>query len=107
MEKLGIDAQVVDEILDDIETASVRDSIKPLLRYCRKLAVEPAAVTQRDAEAVFAAGWDEEAFHRAVLIVCRFSFMNRLTLGLGLTPMSAKQASDFSDACVAYALRSH
>jgi len=33
---------------------------------------------------VFAAGWDERALHDAILVCCRFNFMNRLTLGHGL-----------------------
>jgi hypothetical protein len=41
-------------------------------------------MTQHDADAVFAAGWDEAALHDAVLTVCLFNFMNRLVEGHGV-----------------------
>ena len=37
-----------------------------------------------DAEAVFAAGWDERALHDAVLVCALFNFMNRMVEGLGI-----------------------
>ncbi|HSM19109.1 MAG TPA: peroxidase-related enzyme [Hyphomicrobiales bacterium] len=82
----GIEQEVVDALLDDIETAPVEETFKPLFRFVRKLAVEPAALTRADAEAVFAAGWSEDALQSAILVTCRFSFMNRLVMGHGLTP---------------------
>ena len=41
-------------------------------------------MTPGDAEAVFAAGWDERALHDAVNVVCLFNFMNRLVEGHGV-----------------------
>jgi hypothetical protein len=35
-------------------------------------------VTDADFEACRAAGWDDNAIHDAVVIVCLFNFMNRL-----------------------------
>jgi len=81
---LGYPEGITDELSDDIETATVEDTMKPILRYVRKLALEPNKMVQGDADAVFAAGWDERALRDAVTICCVFSFMNRLTLGLGI-----------------------
>ncbi len=81
---LGYPNGITDQLADDIETAAVEEEIKPILRYVRKLAVEPQKMVQGDAEAVFAAGWDERALHDAIAICCAFSFMNRLTLGHGI-----------------------
>ena len=38
-----------------------------------------------DAEAVFAAGWHEQALHDAVSVCSLFNLMNRLVDGLGVT----------------------
>jgi hypothetical protein len=44
-------------------------------------------MTQADADAVYAAGWNERALYDAVLVCCLFNFMNRVVEGLGLTPI--------------------
>ena len=41
-------------------------------------------MVQADADAVFAAGWDERALHDAVCVACLFNFMNRLVEGHGV-----------------------
>jgi uncharacterized peroxidase-related enzyme len=86
MELYGIMQEVVDALLADIATAPVRESFKPLFRFVRKLAVDPAALSQADADAVYEAGWTEEALQSAIAVTCRFSFMNRLVMGHGLNP---------------------
>ncbi|MDX1483069.1 MAG: peroxidase-related enzyme [Alphaproteobacteria bacterium] len=84
--KLGADEAVFEPLLQDIETAPVREEMKPLLAFVRKLTLTPARVTQADVDAVFAAGWDEQSVHEAICVCARFSMMNRLTLGHGLIP---------------------
>ena len=42
----------------------------------------PTRMTQADA--VFAAGWDEAALHSAIAVCCVFNFMNRLVDGHGI-----------------------
>lgn len=84
MELHGIEQRVVDALLEDIESAPVEDRLKPIFAFARKLTLEPATLSQDDADAVFAAGWDEEALHAAIAVVCRFNFMNRLVMGHGL-----------------------
>ena len=78
------------------ETATVEPKLKTLLAYVRKLAATPNAVTQADADAVFAAGWDEHALHDAICVTARAAFMQRLVQGHGFTPLpqevSAKHA---------------
>ncbi len=83
---LGYDRDVFQPLLDDIDTAPVREELKPLLHFVRKLTLKPSSVTQADADAVFAAGWDEQSFHEAICVTARFAMMNRLTLGHGLLP---------------------
>lgn len=80
----GLGAQALEDLLADIDTADIEERLKPLLRYARKLTLEPTRMTEQDAQAVFAAGWTEAALHDAVLTVCLFNFMNRLLEGHGV-----------------------
>ncbi len=80
----GIPENVFETLMDDLDAAAVEDKMKPVLRFVRKLTESPSRMTQSDADAVFAAGWDETALHQAVLICARFNFMNRFVDGHGL-----------------------
>jgi hypothetical protein len=53
----------------------------------------PGEMSQSDADAVFAAGWDEQALHDAVAITARAAFMQRLVEGHGFAPMSREVAA--------------
>ncbi len=83
-EAFGIPAGTVAALVDNIDTAPIDDKIRPILRYARKLTLEPAKMVQADADAVFAAGWTEQALHDAVNTICLFNFMNRLLEGHGV-----------------------
>ncbi len=50
-------------------------------------------MSQADAEAVFEAGWDEQALHDAISVTARAAFMQRLVEGHGFTPMSCETAA--------------
>lgn len=80
----GMGKGVLEALLADVDSADVEERLKPLLRYARKLTLEPTRMTQEDAQAVFDAGWTEVALHDAVLTVCLFNFMNRLLEGHGV-----------------------
>ena len=58
--------------------------MKPILRYAQKLTEDPRGVSKVDADAVFAAGWDETGLYQAVAVIALFNFMNRLVEGLGI-----------------------
>lgn len=90
---LGIDRGLFDKLLDDIETAPVESKFKPILRFVKKLTLEPRTIGQGDVDEVLAAGWSERALSDAILVCARFSFMNRLALGHGLDP----NAEDFAE----------
>lgn len=80
----GIEEERLGRMLDDLDFAGVDPKELPLFRYAKKLTLEPAKMTPADAEAVFAAGWDERALHDAVNVICLFNFMNRLVEGHGV-----------------------
>lgn len=83
---LGADPAIFENICDDVDMLKVGEKLKPILRFAKVLTLEPRNITQAHADAVYGAGWDEQALHDAILVVCRFNFMNRLTLGHGLDP---------------------
>lgn len=90
----GIERSVVEALVADIDTAPVDERLKPIFAFAKVLTLAPATLTQADADKVYAAGWDEAALHAAILVVCRFNFMNRLAMGFGLTPPDADAAME-------------
>jgi uncharacterized peroxidase-related enzyme len=80
----GISESTLRALLDDIGTVQVAERMKPLLRYVGKLTLTPAKIIPSDAEAVLAAGWQEQALHDAVAVCGLFNLMNRLVEGLGI-----------------------
>ena len=91
---LGTDPDIFDPLIKNIDTAPVREDLKPLLKFIRILTLEPAKVTKEHADAVFIAGWDEQSFHEAIAVCARFAMMNRLTLGHGLVVDEERRAAD-------------
>jgi uncharacterized peroxidase-related enzyme len=88
----GVREGLIDALLRGLETAPVEAKFRPLLAYARKLTLTPAQVAQADADAVFAAGWDERALHDAIAVTARMNFMARLVQGYGFTPMTPERA---------------
>lgn len=84
-EVFGQPRGLVDALLIDIETADVRDKLRPILRYVKKLNTLPSKLVKADADAVFAAGWSEAALFEAVQVCAAFNLMNRIVEGAGVT----------------------
>jgi uncharacterized peroxidase-related enzyme len=80
----GIAPQTIDGLIQDLATAPVDGKLRPILAFVKKLTLTPTRMTQADADAVFAAGWDEKALHSAIAVCCLFNFMNRLVDGHGI-----------------------
>jgi len=51
-------------------------------------------MSQADADAVFEAGWDEQALHDAIAVTARAAFMQRIAEGHGFTPMTLEAAAN-------------
>lgn len=94
----GIENGLVERLVENFEAASASASIsprmRPLLGFVRKLTLSPSAMTQADADAVFAAGWDEQALHDAIAVTARMSFMQKLVEGHGFIPLSKDVARE-------------
>ena len=91
-ESFGVDVTMFEKLIDDIDTAPVEAKLNPILHYVRKLTLTPSRMVQADADAVYAAGWDEHALHDAVAVCATFAFMNRLVLGHGVKYSDARGA---------------
>ncbi len=87
----GIDGALFDGLMADLATSAVDEKLKPLLAYVGKLTRTPAMMTDADADAVYAAGWDEQALFDAVSVCALFNFMNRIVEGSGIkaNPLAA------------------
>jgi len=81
---LGIDPAVLEPLIVDPVTAPMAEPLKPVFLYLKKLTLTPGRLIQADADAVFAAGWDDKALHDAIMVCCCYSFMNRFADGHGL-----------------------
>ncbi len=90
----GLEEETITALVEDIDSAPIDEKLKPILRYVRKLTLTPSKMVQGDADAVFAAGWSEEALHDAVLVCALFNFMNRVLDGSGISPKPAFEKPD-------------
>lgn len=83
-EAFGVAPGRLQDLLADLE-GTAEPKLKPLLAYAQKLTLTPSRITAADAEAVYAAGWDEQALFDAVSVCALFNLMNRLVDGLGIS----------------------
>jgi uncharacterized peroxidase-related enzyme len=70
--QFGVPEQLIVDLVANIDTTQIDEEMKPVLHYLRKLTLTPTKLTQADADAVFAAGWDERALYDAVLVGCLY-----------------------------------
>jgi uncharacterized peroxidase-related enzyme len=83
-ELFGVAPETIDGLIHDLATAPVDNRLRPIFAFVKKLTLTPTRMTQADADAVFAAGWEEAALHSAIAVCCVFNFMNRLVDGHGI-----------------------
>lgn len=88
----GIEDGLIEQLIDDLDSAPIEPRLRPLLAFVRKLTLTPGEMTQADADAVFAAGWEEQALHDAIAVTARMCFMQRLAEGHGFLPWTKEVA---------------
>lgn len=93
--QLGQPEGLVEELINDLETANIDQKMKSVLRYVKKLTLTPNQVTQTDIDDILSMGWDETAVVHANLVCAFFNLMNRWVEGLGIesNPQAVRQAS--------------
>ena len=72
-EAFGVAHGVLGKLEVTIDSAPIDEKMKPILRFVRKLTGTPGRMVQADADAVYAAGWDEHALHDAIAVCARIS----------------------------------
>jgi uncharacterized peroxidase-related enzyme len=60
--------------------------VRALCDFAVKLTREPAAMGAADADALRAAGWDDEAIHDAIQVIAYFNYINRVAEAVGIGP---------------------
>lgn len=80
----GVNTNIIEALIEEIDTAPVNENEKPIYKYLKKLTQTPSKLIQKDADAVFAAGWSEKDLQDVILIGCLFNFYNRLLDGHGV-----------------------
>lgn len=88
----GVEPALFERLVADPAAAGIEARLLPLFSYVRKLTNAPARMTEADAQAVYAAGWDEQALYHAILVCGLFNFMNRIVEGCGIVTDAGVQA---------------
>jgi uncharacterized peroxidase-related enzyme len=92
-QNFGVEPGLLIRMVEHLDTSGLDVKWLPLMAYVRKLTLTPSRLVSADAEAVFAAGWDERTLHDAINVACLFNFMNRLADGHGIKGDSAMYAA--------------
>lgn len=83
-ENLGLKKDVLEDLLNDIDSADIDEKMKPILRYVQKLTETSYKAVQKDVDAILDAGWSDDAFHYAVSICALANYFNRILNGHGI-----------------------
>lgn len=83
-EAFGVEPGLLENLVNDLDSAPIDDAMRALLAYVRKVTQTPSRIVPADSEAVYAAGWSEDALFEAVATCATFNLMNRLVDGLGM-----------------------
>lgn len=85
------DAELVDQVCSDPETAPIHDKLRALLRIAAQVQRGGREVSAQDVQWARAAGADDRAIHDTVLIAAAFCMFNRYVDGLATwTPEEAE-----------------
>ena len=89
-EMFGVEEGLIDELVEDLESVEIDGKIKAALRYSKKVTENASKLVAGDADALYAAGWDENALMNIVEICALFAMYNRLADGTGVIAGNTK-----------------
>ena len=89
-EMFGVEEGLINELVEDLESVKIDDKIKAALRYSKKVTENASKLVAGDADALYAAGWDENALMNIVEICALFAMYNRLADGTGVIAGNTK-----------------
>lgn len=90
----GVDADVLESMMNDLDASPVEPAMKPLLVYVRQLTEAPAKMTQTITAAALQAGWSEDALFEAASVCALYNYMNRIVEAAGIIPGEEYAAPD-------------
>jgi hypothetical protein len=79
---------LVDSVLNGLETSLLSDAEKTLLRFIEKVNRESYTIQPADIEALHAVGHTDEIIYYAITVCALFNFYNRWIDASGVHPMS-------------------
>ena len=82
------DETLVREVLDDLESSSLPEREKVLLRFLDRVNHDSPRITPADLEALRAAGWTDEQAWYAITVCALFNFYNRWIDATGVHALS-------------------
>lgn len=83
----GVDPDLIETLVaQGPEQAGVDAALVPLLAFVRQITLDPSRTTDALAEAVYAAGWSEDALYDAVQTAALYAYMNRILDAAGIRP---------------------
>jgi len=80
----GIPAEVFGNVQIDLDHPGIDARMRPVLRFVRRLTVDPAGTGEADAQAVYDAGFTEEGLFDIISVAALYNFMNRILEGAGI-----------------------
>lgn len=86
-ELLGSEA-LVRSVLNDLESSSLAENEKALLRFAAKITRHLPAMDQKDIDVLRSHGWNDEAIYFTILVVSLFNFYNRWVTTSGVHAVS-------------------
>lgn len=80
--------ELVSGVLRDLETSALDDKHKALFRFIDKVNRDSPRTTPEDIQALYGAGWDDEAIYFAITVCALFNFYNRWIDASGVHALS-------------------
>ena len=96
-ERFGVEHGTLAALLDDIDSAPVAVNLLPTFHYLHKLTLQPSRMVAADAQAIYAAGWEDPALYHLASLCGLFCFNNRLINGIGIPPHDANKLQITAD----------
>lgn len=87
MELLGNET-LVNEVMTDLETSSLSDAEKVLLRFVDKVNHDSPRITADDMVPLHEAGWNDAQIYYAITVCALFNFYNRWIDATGVHALS-------------------
>jgi uncharacterized peroxidase-related enzyme len=91
------DEDLVWSILRDLESSGLDEKDKALMRFVRKLTLDPASIGESDIRLLQSSGWDDASIYYAIGACALFNFYNRFVSGNGVRMVSHEAFRSLSE----------